>query len=413
MAKLKFVLREQKQREDGTCPVYLRISHDRKTRFIATDVQVQPSQWNADKQEVRKNHPNDTRYNDHLEREKNKAQDAIIAVKDDHHTQLTAKNIKERITGADLKDAKAYYEKFLNFLKERERHWDYKNYKVVLNKLKAFTDDGPLPFTHIDTDFLRKFETFLKKKPYNNAPNTIYKNLKYLRRVIREAVKEKIIPMEANPFLTYELKKEPVTKDKLSMQQIQKMENLELEPDTWVWHARNFWLFSFYCGGIRFSDVCRLRQENIKEDSDRGKILEYRMGKTGKFKSVKILPQALEILNRYPTTKPEDRLFPLLEKEYPSHWDEQKHIGSKNALVNKYLKTLADKAKIDVNLTFHLARHSYADFVRKRGMDLYSISKTLGHSDLKTTEAYLKSFDEDTVDSALEQAFNGKDTENE
>lgn len=408
MAKLKFVLREHKQREDGTCPVYLRISHDRKTRFIATDVKVQPSQWNAKKQEIRKNHPNDTRYNDHLDRLRIKAQDAILAVKDDPHTPFTAANIKERLQGTDLKDIKIYYRKFLNFLKERERHWDYKNYKVVLKKLEAFADDGPLPFTHIDTDFLRKFETFLKKKPYENAPNTIYKNLKYLRRVIREAVKEKVIPMEANPFLAYELKKKPVTKEKLTMQQIKMMEALDLEPGSWVWHARNYWLFSFYCGGVRFSDVCRLRQKNIKEDADRGEILEYQMGKTGKFKSVKLLPQALDILSRYPDTEPEDRIFPLLNKEYPSHWKEQQHIGSKNALVNKYLKDLASEAEIKVNLTFHLARHSYADFVRKQGMDLYSISKTLGHSDLKTTEAYLKSFDEDTVDSALAQAFNGK-----
>ncbi len=64
-------------------------------------------------------------------------------------------------------------------------------------------------------------------------------------------------------------------------------------------------------------------------------------------------------------------------------------------------------ADLQINLSFHVARHSFADFARRQGMDLYSISKALGHANLKVTETYLESFDHETVDKAMDDLFDG------
>ena len=81
-------------------------------------------------------------------------------------------------------------------------------------------------------------------------------------------------------------------------------------------------------------------------------------------------------------------------------------MPSENVVVNRLLKTLAEKIETKVNVSFHVARHSFADYARRNTKDLYAISKALGHTKLQTTQTYLKSFDEDAVDEMMEGLFN-------
>ena len=83
----------------------------------------------------------------------------------------------------------------------------------------------------------------------------------------------------------------------------------------------------------------------------------------------------------------------------------QQRISSLNANVNRNLKQIGTLIDLSFPLSFHISRHSFADFARRKGMDLYSISKALGHSDLKTTQTYLAGFDQESVDGALSALF--------
>ena len=74
-------------------------------------------------------------------------------------------------------------------------------------------------------------------------------------------------------------------------------------------------------------------------------------------------------------------------------------------MINKYLKDIAKKAEITKNVTTHTARHSFADIARKKTDNIYNLSKTLGHSSIKVTEAYLATFDEQAVDDTLNNVF--------
>jgi integrase len=80
-------------------------------------------------------------------------------------------------------------------------------------------------------------------------------------------------------------------------------------------------------------------------------------------------------------------------------------IGAKTALLNKYLKIIAKKAGIDKQISTHTARHSFADIARQKTDNIYNLSKTLGHSSIKITEAYLASFDQKAVDDTLDEVF--------
>jgi site-specific recombinase XerD len=83
-------------------------------------------------------------------------------------------------------------------------------------------------------------------------------------------------------------------------------------------------------------------------------------------------------------------------------------ISSKNAIINKYLKEIAVFTGINKKLSFHIARHSFADIARTKTDNIYDLSKTLGHHSISVTQAYLADFDNDAVDDTIDKVF-GKD----
>ena len=166
---------------------------------------------------------------------------------------------------------------------------------------------------------------------------------------------------------------------------------------------RNWFLFAFYAGGMRFSDVAMLRWKHV-----RGNRLSYRMKKTNEATSIVLVSPALEILDPYRQrdTGPEARVFPILDG-YDVSTAEKLHraIGTRNALVNKYLKKLQRLAGLETKLSFHLARHSLADYLRKKGWSIYDISKVLAHANVRVTEQYLRGFDSEDLDEKMQQVF--------
>jgi len=74
-------------------------------------------------------------------------------------------------------------------------------------------------------------------------------------------------------------------------------------------------------------------------------------------------------------------------------------------LINKYLKDIAEKAEIVKNVTTHTARHSFADIARQKADNIYNLSKTLGHSKIGTTEAYMATIDDNALDDTLDSMF--------
>lgn len=402
MPTFHFVLRNSKQRKNGEIPIYLRITAQRKYRVLSTGIAIEEKYWNANLEQVRKSHPNSDAFNARLEKILVNARNIALNLQNVLGEEPAAKTVKEAIEGRDREQFFPYAEDYYKKIVKRDKYWQRRVLKPVIDKLREFAG-GDLLFEDITSQFLMEFETFLRVKHENNQ-NTIYKNLSNLRRVIKQAVKDQVIPMQDNPFLNYKLRKGKAKKEKLSWEEIQKLENVDLPKGSNPWHSRNYFIFSFYCAGIRFTDLCDMRWKNFKNGR-----LQYKMSKTGQNKNVKLLPQAKQILAFYkPHEMNEDaRIFPILPstKEYPTTTAFQRAIDSKNTVVNENLRKAAKVAGVETHVSTHIARHSFADFARKQGMDLYSLSKALGHSSLTMTEQYLKSFDEETVDEAFEEIF--------
>ena len=210
--------------------------------------------------------------------------------------------------------------------------------------------------------------------------------------------------------------------EKLSDTEMERIIALELEEGSLIWHCKNYFMFSYYCAGIRAADLIQLRWRN---DTENGR-LHYQMGKNHKDRDLLLVDQALDILRYYHNddVKQDDYIFPLLDNDAPfakfvtqADKDRMKpvlrhqlyqQISAKNALINKYLKKIAEKAGITTNLTMHISRHAFTHIAQEAGAESSAIKNSLGHSNLATTERYMGSFDTSKTDNTLRNLFKKK-----
>lgn len=393
--KISLVQLKRKKLKSGAIPIYLRITENRKSRYASTGISVKPKYWNAKEGEVRKSHNLYKQYNAELAKIKLEVENKKSELRLDG--ELDSATLKHSLKSKGSETLKSYSEAYIERLKVQERFWEYKHVRVALNDIRELGLINT-QLSKVDNKFLDTLQNHMLHEKHNK-PNTVRNKFQRFRGLITQAYKEGLI--KNNPFSHFErIKREKVARAKLGNEEINRIISLDLEEGAELWHTRNYFMFSFYMAGIRFSDLCTLMPNNIVDGR-----LKYEMRKTGGKKNIKLLKPALKILTHYNTTD-KGYIFPILDKVYQDEFTVRKKISSKNVVVNRYLKRLAKLAEIDENLSFHISRHSFANFALQNGMNIYSISKALAHSNLKTTEVYLKSFDEEMLDKDMEELFN-------
>jgi integrase len=215
---------------------------------------------------------------------------------------------------------------------------------------------------------------------------------------------EGIISSDENPFNKFKIKSAKTFRDKLTEEEINKLTTLALEPESREWHARNMFILSFYCAGIRFGDLLQLKWKNIQGDH-----LKYVMDKTSDPHTVLLTEEAKALLNLYrkPYSTSEMYIFPFLKNnvDYKDYDYLVSSISSANTIINKHLKLVTIKAGINKKVSFHISRHSFAYVALRKTGDLYGVSKSLNHKRINTTEIYLKDKDPDAADSLIKKVF--------
>ena len=406
---LHLYLRKDSRKRNGEYPIYLRITNDRKHRYVSTGVSVLEKYWNADKETIRRSHTNVDALNAILEQKIKKAQ--IVLSELGHGGRVSAKAIRERLQAGRNADFFSLADTWYDELVADGKYHQSKTLKVVLGKIESFEGERFLPLNRVDTAYLEKLEAYVSRT-YANKANTIHKAFKIIRRIIRMALKAHLL--DEDPFINFEGAKrtKPKEKMKLSIAQIHAIEELILKPGTSLWNARNAFLFSFYSGGIRFGDICRMKWENV----DNGR-LSYFMSKNEKLFSTDLNEYQKRILSAY-SGEASEYIFPFLKnsKDY-SLLELRQAIGSRNVIVNKNLKTIAQLVnnklaetnspvpKLGQKLTFHVSRHSFAQHAVEAGLDVYELMHTLRHTKIETTQNYLKSLDQELADRAMRKVF--------
>jgi site-specific recombinase XerD len=298
---------------------------------------------------------------------------------------ITADAIKSMFLGTDQKDFTLC--KLVDYHNQTMRDtlaWGtMKNYfttqKYIHRFLKERFGTTDMFLSELSYKFITNFEFYLRnykpkdhQKPLGN--NGVMKHLERFRKMVTMAVKMEWVSRD--PFDKYQLKFHRVDRDFLNDEELEAVENKDFKIVRLQW-VRDLFVFSCYTG-LAYIDAMNLTPSNITIGIDGEYWLSTCRQKTDQPVRVPILPKAWEIIEKYkthPRAVQRGAIFPMIS----------------NQKLNSYLKEIADLCGIEKNLTFHLARHTFATTVTLcNGVPLETVSKMLGHSKITTTQVYAK-----------------------
>lgn len=430
MATFRFEL-NGRPTKNKTYVVYLRVTVGGKRKLIKTMVEIaRPSDFNA-----KCKGENWVRGGVRDAKVLNAQLTDILAKAKETYKELDKEGEVTTVALAKEMNTEVVSPSFMAFARERAqmiydnggwRNW--RKYCGLINKLEAFRKKrrmADITVADMTVELLTRFDNFLHKWENEREPgkllhpNTIEVQFNILRTLVHRAIEVGIMEASKDPFLVFKYKGVKTVKEKLYDSEMERIIGLELEEGSLIWHCKNYFLFSYYCAGIRAADLIQLRWGNVTGSGR----LHYQMGKNHKERDLLLVEQAVEILLHYhrEDAKATDYIFPLLSNdaeyaEYVTQADkdrmkpELRHkmyqdISSKNALINKYLKKIAEKAEIAKPLSMHVSRHSFAHIAQEAGAESSAIKNILGHSNLATTERYMGNFDTSKTDETLRNVF--------
>ncbi|MEP7171495.1 MAG: site-specific integrase [Bacteroidota bacterium] len=402
MASVKIVLRK-KQNKDGTFPLAIRITKDRKTSFIHLGYHLKVTDWDGKK--VKKSHPNSTRLNNFLLKKIAEVNDKSLEMesqKNDVSSKAIKNNVKPSVGSSFFDQA----ESFIDNLKKSGKYNRVVSEEPRINRFREFLKGADISFQEITVPLLNRFRAYLKSTR-QISERTIINHLIVIRTVFNQAIKANIVDTKYYPFgkEKVQIKFPESLKIGLNSEEVKCLEELELE-DSFLNHARNVWLFSFYFAGMRVSDVLRLKWTDFQNER-----LHYAMGKNAKVGSLKIPEKGLKILSQYKSQKKNknDLVFPELKilDDLNDRFEVERKISYAVKRLDKALHEIAEIAEIEKSLTMHIARHTFGNISGER-IPLQMLQKLYRHSSITTTIGYQANFIHKDADDALDAVISFK-----
>lgn len=387
MASIKILLRKNKRKANGETPIYIRVTKNRKTKFISTGIYITEDQWDEKSQQVKK-HKNKARVNAFLAHKLAEAQ-AVALEMETKNKHVTTDQIKKKFLGKVSTTFTSYFQDYLDWLEKNEKIGTLVKAKATFSKLNTYMNEAEIHFRDIDVQFLKDYEAHLSDV-LGNSVNTIHSNLKIFRKLFNDAVREDIIQADQNPFLKYKLQWEKTQKEYLSEVELKKIEDLALPSDSRRCLHRDMYVFSCYAGGLRISDVLQLKGKDYD-----GSHVTVTMYKTEEVVTVKLPTKAKDIVDSYIKKQSDfgesSYIFPYLDSSVKyTPLTLHKAISSATAYTNTDLGKIATKLELTKDISFHTSRHTWATRALRKGMRIEYVSKLMGHASIKTTQIYSK-----------------------
>ncbi len=380
---IHFVLRTNKI-NNGLAPIYARITVNSKRCELSVKRSILINAWNVGKGMAKPISPENKQLNSYLEQIRKMMveayQDIVLSKQ-----IVTPEAIKNKFYGIDLSDMTLV--KLIEYhnknCKEDLRWGTLKNYfttqKYITKFLKENLKTSDIYLHNLNYRFLADFEYYLRTyKPVDHQSpmgnNTIMKHIERLRKMIKMAIRYEWL--EKDPFVAFRQKFHRVERGYLTEEELKIIEERGFSISR-LQYVKDLFIFSCYTG-LAYIDIMKLTPDDIQLGIDKQIWLFTKREKTDNPVRVPLLPVAIEIVNKYK----EDIKAMVHNKVFPP---------ISNQRLNSYLKEISDLCGIKKNLTFHLARHTFATTVTlTNGVPIESVSKMLGHSRISTTQVYAK-----------------------
>jgi len=369
---------------NGSAPIYLRITVNGKRSEISIKRKVILSKWSSEAgkvkgsaQEVRELN----RYMDSVKAKIYKIQERLL----EKETLITSEIIKNSYLGRNMNHRmllvifQEHNDKVESLIGKDFAAGTSERYKTAKKHVENYVQKEykveDIPVKDVDHTFISGFEYYLKTTR-NCGHNTAIKYVTNFKKIIRIAYANDWI--EKDPFINWNSKLRIVDREFLTEEEIQLIYQKSFKIER-LNHVKDVFLFSCFTG-LAYSDVKKLTAKDLVIGLDGERWIKTNRTKTKIKSNVPILPIPESILNKYYSNRnnQEELLLPVLS----------------NQKTNAYLKEIADLCGINKNLTFHLARHTFATTVTlSNGVPIESVSKMLGHTTIRATQHYAKILD--------------------
>lgn len=382
---LHFYAKSTKANSKGLLPIYVRITVEGKRLEYSTKKFIDSAKWSAELGRMKGNSEEARSLNSLLDFTRNQINEIHFELLKEAK-DITINEFKNKLLGVKerqrllipifeehnrkmkeligLEYAPGTHERYVTSLKHTKEflEWKYNTQDIAIEK--------------IDHAFITEYEFYLRSER-KCANNTAVKYIKNFHKIINQCLANGWL--DKDPFANYKSKVKEVIREFLDEKEISDIINKNLHIER-LEVVRDIFIFSCYTG-LAYIDVKQLTPDHIAMGIDGEKWIFKNRQKTDTTSKIPLLPVALDIIKKYenhPLCVNQNRLLPIMS----------------NQRMNSYLKEIATLCNINKDLTFHIARHTFATTITlTNGVPLETVSKMLGHTSIKTTQHYAKIID--------------------
>lgn len=380
-----FYGKTSKTTNEDLLPIYLRVTIDGKRFEISTQRYIHSGKWSSDAGKVKGNTEEARSINFYLDNLRTKVytiqcqliQQGELVTRESFKGKWLGKENSSRML---LKIFQDHNDQLKQLVGKSYAANTMKRYKTSIGHTREFikwyhkSDD--ISVSKLTYEFITQFD-FWFRTVRNCNHNTTIKYISNFRKVVNICVKNGWIPRD--PFFGFKMNKKEVPREFLSADELQKIISHDFKIER-LNQVRDIFVFACFTG-LAYVDIKKLKRSETGTGVDGEPWIFTSRQKTSGVSRIPLLPIPLTIIEKYKdhsACNNQDLLLPVLS----------------NQKLNAYLKEIADVCGITKTLTFHIARHTFATTVTlNNGVPIESVSKMLGHKNLRITQHYAKILD--------------------
>lgn len=376
--RILFYVKRDKQKTDGTLPIMCRVTIDGKPSRFNTKISIKPTLWDGKTSMAKGKSYEAAEINNLL----NEIKTSIHNVYHDLQTKendVNAERVKNIFLGLEVKHQTVLelfqrhnddIAKLVGVSKSKETLQKYDvAYRRMRDFIKEYYHASDISLKEVNHMFLRDFEIYLMTT-CKCKENTTAKFLQRFRTIILMAKNNGWIHVD--PFANFKIRFKKTDRGYLTQEEIAIITHKKFATER-LEKVRDIFIFSCYTG-LAYIDVKKLELSNIRTAFDEQLWVMGKREKTGVNYNVPLLDVPKQIIEKYSGTLPDNKVLPVMS----------------NQKMNEYLKEIGSLCGIEKDLTYHLARHTFATLTLTKGVSIESVSKMLGHTNIKTTQIYAR-----------------------
>ena len=377
--RILFYVRKNQVNKEGKASIMIRLTINGDTSQFSSKLEVEPELWDVSSQKMNGNSLKARQLNSLLDDVRTSLKNHFHDI-ETHESYVTAEKVRNAFLGITIRQQtllgtfRKHNEDVQKLVGISKSAATYAKYDRCMRRLEEFMQAKyrikDIALKEISHVFITDFETYLRTQSGCNE-NTTAKFMQTFRMIIIMAKNNGWI--FADPFINYKIRLKRVDRGYLTEPEIKKILRKQFTCKR-LEQVRDIFIFACFTG-LAYIDVRNLTKKNIQTSFDGKLWIMTARQKTDTAVTVPLLKVPQAILKKYERTLPDGRLLPVLS----------------NQKLNSYLKEIGDLCGITKNITFHLARHTFATTMTlAKGVPIETVSKMLGHTNIVTTQIYAR-----------------------